>query len=69
VTVIGPSGSAFSPDARVLAVADGGPEVILWDQDEHSWRETLCSLVDRDFSDAERHRFFRGGQAEPTCGS
>jgi energy-coupling factor transporter ATP-binding protein EcfA2 len=60
---------AFSPDGRLLAVADGAPEVILWDLDERSWRETLCSLADRDFSDAERHRFFPGGQAEPTCGS
>jgi WD40 repeat protein len=59
----------FSPDGRLLAVADGGPEVILWDLDEHSWRETLCSLVDRDFSDAERHRFFPGGQTKPTCGA
>ena len=43
--------------------------MIIWDLDERSWRETLCQLVDRDLSDAERHRFFPGGQAEPTCGS
>jgi WD40 repeat protein len=60
---------AFSPDGRLLAVADGAPEVTLWDLDERNWRETLCQLVDRDFGDAERRRFFPGGQAEPTCGS
>jgi hypothetical protein len=43
--------------------------VIIWDLDERSWRETLCQLVDRDLSDAERHRFFPAGQAEPTCGA
>jgi hypothetical protein len=59
---------AFSPDSRLLAVANGAPEVILWDMDERNWRETLCSLVDRDFNDAERRRF-PAGQTEPTCGS
>jgi WD40 repeat protein len=58
---------AFSSDGRLLAVADGGPEVVLWDLDEGRWRQTLCELVDRGLTDAERRRFLPGGPAEPTC--
>jgi WD40 repeat protein len=58
---------AFSPDGRQLAVADGAPEVILWDLNERSWRTTLCQLVDRGFTEQERQRFFPSGEPEPIC--
>ena len=58
---------AFSPDGRQLAVADGGPEVVLWDLNEQAWRRTLCQLVDRDFTEPELQRFFPGGRPEPAC--
>jgi WD40 repeat protein len=58
---------AFSPDGRQLAVADGGPEVVLWDLDVRKWRQTLCGMVDRDLTEQERRRFFPGGKAEPVC--
>ena len=58
---------AFSPDSRLLAVADGGPEVVLWDLDQRKWRRTLCEMVDRDLTGQERRRFLRGEPAEPVC--
>jgi WD40 repeat protein len=58
---------AFSSDSHLLAVADGGPEVVLWDLDERKWCQTLCQLVDRDLTDAERRRFLPVEPAEPTC--
>jgi WD40 repeat protein len=60
---------AFSPDGEQLAVADGGREVVLWDMNEQTWRTTLCQLVDRDFTEPERQRFFPSGQPDPTCES
>jgi len=58
---------AFSPDGRQLAVADGGPEVVLWELNQQAWRRTLCQLVDRDFTEPELQRFFPGGRPEPAC--
>jgi hypothetical protein len=59
---------AFSPDSRLLAVADGGPEIILWDlKDTDGWRHSLCQMLDRGFSDQERRRFFRDSPVPEPC--
>jgi WD40 repeat protein len=57
----------FSPDGRYVAVADDGPEVILWDRDARSWSRSLCQMVDRDLTGQERRRFLPGGRDRPTC--
>jgi hypothetical protein len=38
-----------------------------WDLHQQAWRRTLCQLVDRDFTEPERQRFFPGGRPEPAC--
>ncbi len=59
---------AFSPDSRLVAVADSGPEVILWDlEDPAVWQRSLCRIVDRGFTDPERRRFFADRPVPPTC--
>lgn len=59
---------AFSPDSRLLAVADGGPEIILWDLvDTTAWQRSLCQMLDRGFSDQERRRFFPDGRVPNAC--
>jgi WD40 repeat protein len=59
---------AFGPDGRLVAVADAGPEVVLWDlEDTDGWRRSLCQMVDRGLSDQERQRFFTDGPVPSPC--
>jgi hypothetical protein len=51
-----------------LAVADAGPEIILWDLvDTTAWRRSLCQMLDRGFSDQERRRFLPDSRVPETC--